>query len=40
MVEKSRDGSFNARTGGRPMAAGVEAFQGFVAMIADLHAAA
>lgn len=39
MVEKSRDGSFNARTGGRPMAAGVEAFQAFVAMIADLHAA-
>lgn len=39
MVEKSQDGSFNARTGGRPMAAGIEAFQAFVAMIADLHAA-
>ena len=39
MVEKSHDGAFNARTGGRPMAAGMEAFQGFVAMIADLHAA-
>ena len=38
MVEKSHDGSFLARTGGRPMAAGLEAFQGFVAMIADLHA--
>ena len=39
MIEKSGDGSFNARTGGRPMAAGIAAFQGFVAMIADLHAA-
>jgi len=39
MIEKSQDGSFNARTGGRPMAAGIEAFQVFVALIADLHAA-
>jgi len=39
MVEKSHDGSFNARTGGRPMAAGIEAFQSFVALVADLHAA-
>ncbi len=39
MIEKSHDGTFNARTGGRPMAAGIEAFQGFVAMIAHLHAA-
>ena len=39
MIEKSHDGSFNARTGGRPMAAGIAAFQGFVTMVADLHAA-
>lgn len=39
MVEKSHDGSFHARTGGRPMAAGIEAFQAFVALISNLHAA-
>lgn len=39
MVEKSHDGAFHARTGGRPMAAGIEAFQAFVALVADLHAA-
>jgi len=38
MIEKSHDGSFLARTGGRPMAAGVETFRAFAAMIADLHA--
>ena len=38
MIEKSHDGAFLARTGGRPMAAGVETFQAFAAMIADLHA--
>lgn len=38
MIEKSLDGGFNERTGGRPMAAGVETFQAFAAMVADLHA--
>jgi AcrR family transcriptional regulator len=38
MIEKSHDGSFLARAGGRGMLAGVDTFQAFVAMIADLHA--
>jgi AcrR family transcriptional regulator len=38
MIEKGVDGPFHERTGGRPMAAGVETFQAFAAMVADLHA--
>lgn len=39
MLEKSVDGSFLEKTGGRPMAAGREVFQVFVEMVGELHAA-
>lgn len=38
MIEKSHDGTFLARTGGRAMQAGVEAFGAFLGMVADLQA--
>lgn len=38
MLEKSVDGSFLEKTGGKPMAAGKEVFQVFVEMIGELHA--
>ena len=38
MLEKSVDGSFLEKTGGKPMAAGQEVFQVFVEMVGELHA--
>jgi AcrR family transcriptional regulator len=38
MLEKSVDGSFLKSAGDRPMHAGLEAFQRFLAMVAKLHA--
>lgn len=38
MLEKSVDGSFLEKTGGKPMAAGKEVFQVFVEMVGELHA--
>jgi AcrR family transcriptional regulator len=38
MLEKSVDGSFLEKTGGRPMIAGKEVFQVFVEMVGELHA--
>jgi len=38
MLEKSVDGSFLEKTGGRPMIAGKEVFAVFVEMVGELHA--
>lgn len=38
MLEKSVDGSFLEKTGGKPMAAGKEVFHVFVEMVGELHA--
>ena len=38
MLEKSVDGSFLEKTGGRPMTAGKEVFHVFVEMVGELHA--
>ena len=39
MLEKSVDGSFLEKTGGRPMEAGKEVFATFVEVVGELHAA-
>ena len=38
MLEKSVDGSFLEKTGGKPMAAGKEVFHVFVEMVGEMHA--
>lgn len=38
MLEKSVDGSFLEKTGGRPMAAGLETFKAFLEIVSDFHA--
>lgn len=38
MLEKSVDGSFLEKTSGRPMAAGLDTFRMFLAMVSDFHA--
>jgi len=38
MLEKSVDGSFLEKTGGKPMAAGKQVFQVFAEMVAEFHA--